>query len=82
MPKEFEAHVEVLRELSATVVDCCFEGYEDALSSKSVAAIKGTDSNLDFAKYLEKLEYNPNSIKNLQDVIRWAQSDPREQYPS
>ncbi|KAJ5730536.1 uncharacterized protein N7483_005044 [Penicillium malachiteum] len=33
--KEFEAYVEVLRELGATVVDdCCFEGYEDALKKQ------------------------------------------------
>lgn len=80
--REFEVHVEVIRELVATVVDCCFEGYEDVLRSKSVAVVKGTDFKLDLASYLEKLEYNPNNIKSLQDVIRWTQTDPREQYPS
>ncbi|KAJ6004740.1 hypothetical protein N7540_012539 [Penicillium herquei] len=81
--KEFEAHVDVLRELGATVVDdCCFEGYEDALRNKSVAAVKGTDFKLDLANYLEKLEYNPNNTKSLQDVIHWTQTDPREEYPS
>ncbi|KAJ5711739.1 hypothetical protein N7488_005895 [Penicillium malachiteum] len=81
--REFEAHIKVLRELGATIVDdCCFEGFEDALSSKSVAAVKGTDFKLDLANYLGKLDYNPNNIKSLQDVIHWTQTDPREQYHS
>lgn len=79
----FEANIELLRGLGATIVDDCrFEGYDEALVNESVWVVRYTDFKLDVASYLEKLTYNPNNIRNLQDVIRWSQADPREEYPT
>lgn len=79
----FEAHIELLRELGATIIDdCCFEGFDEAVTSKSIWPVRYTDFKLDVASYLEKLTYNPNNIRTLQDVIRWTQADPREEYPA
>lgn len=81
--KAFEAHIELLRKLGAIIVDNTnFEGYDEVLTSKYPAVVKGTDFKLDLAKYFEKLEYNPNNIRTLGDVIRWTRTDPREEYTS
>ncbi|KAJ5093382.1 hypothetical protein N7456_009243 [Penicillium angulare] len=79
----FEAQIEILQSLGATIVqDCSFEGFDEALISKSASLVKGTDFKIDLANYLEQLQENPNNVKTLDDVISWTQVDPREQYPS
>lgn len=79
----FEDAIVLIQKLGATVVDSVdFEGFEECLTSKSPAVVKGTDFKIELAQYLSRLVENPNNIRTLEDVIQWTQNDPREQYPS
>lgn len=78
----FEETIKLLESMGATVIDTQFESFDESLSSKSPAIVKGTDFKLDMKAYLSHLIHNPNNIHTLGDIIDWTQSDSREEYPS
>jgi amidase len=41
----------------------------------------GADFITDIAAYMSDLTYNPNNITSVEDLRRYTQSDPREDYP-
>ena len=40
-----------------------------------------TEFGYSIKHYLDQLYYNPNNITNLEDLMKFTQSDPRENYP-
>ncbi|KAF7626581.1 amidase [Aspergillus flavus] len=78
----FEAAISVLTEAGATIVqDANFTAWEEFPESKSVTQVLHADFISNIESYLSKLETNPNNIHTLQDLRKYTQSDPREDYP-
>jgi Asp-tRNA(Asn)/Glu-tRNA(Gln) amidotransferase A subunit family amidase len=79
----FEAAVSVISQAGATIVDDAnFTGYDEYLNTSIPGAVVAADFISDIASYLSKLKTNPNNIHNLEDIRRFTQQSPLEDYPS
>ncbi|RHZ63575.1 putative amidase [Aspergillus thermomutatus] len=79
----FEAAVSVISEAGATIVeDTNFTGYDAYLNTLIPQAVVAADFISDIASYLSKLRTNPNNLQNLEDIRRFTQQEPLEDYPS
>ncbi|EAW17744.1 putative amidase [Aspergillus fischeri NRRL 181] len=79
----FEAAVSVISKAGATIVeDADFTGYDEYLNTSIPQAVVAADFISDIASYLSKLKTNPNNLHNLEDIRRFTQQSPLEDYPS
>jgi amidase len=79
----FNQSLEILRQCGATIVeDTNFEAFNQALQSKCPDVVKSSDFKLTVANYLANLEEDPSRVRNIQDLVRYTQTDPREGYPA
>ncbi|GFG21019.1 putative amidase C869.01 [Aspergillus udagawae] len=79
----FEAAVSVISEAGATIVeDANFTGYDEYLKSSIPQTVVAADFISNIASYLSKLKTNPNNLHNLEDIRRFIQHSPLEDYPS
>ncbi|KAH3062593.1 hypothetical protein KXW16_009231 [Aspergillus fumigatus] len=79
----FEAAVSVISKAGATIVeDADFTGYDEYLNTSITQAVVAADFISDIASYLSKLKTNPNNLHNLEDIRRFTQQSPLEDYPS
>jgi amidase len=79
----FEAAVSVIAQAGATIVDDAnFTGYDAYLNTLVPQAVVAADFISDIASYLSKLKTNPNNLHNLEDIRRFTQQSPLEDYPS
>ncbi|RLL98662.1 hypothetical protein CFD26_107789 [Aspergillus turcosus] len=79
----FEAAVSVISQAGATIVDNAnFTGYDAYLNTMVPEAVIAADFISDIASYLSKLKTNPNNLHNLEDIRRFTQQSPLEDYPS
>ncbi|KAF7183023.1 hypothetical protein CNMCM7691_002767 [Aspergillus felis] len=79
----FEAAVSVISKAGATIVDDAnFTGYDAYLNSSIPEAVVAADFISNIASYLSKLKTNPNNLHNLEDIRRFTQQSPLEDYPS
>lgn len=86
----FEDAVTVLRRAGATIIENAnFSAYEEIqtvlrgpfYNSSVILQVLGADFVSDLAKYFSELTFNPNNIKNLEDMRCFTRSSPLEEYP-
>ncbi|KAE8154491.1 amidase signature domain-containing protein [Aspergillus avenaceus] len=79
---EFEKAVAVITDAGATIVpDANVSTWEEFSTAKSFVATMQADFASSIPRYLSKLKANPHNISNLEDLTRWTQREPQEEYP-
>lgn len=79
----FEKSLDVLRSCGAIIVeDTDFTSFDQILTSKCPDVVKSSDLKARLADYFSSLVENPTQLKDVHDLIRYTQSDPREDFPS
>ncbi|TQS32700.1 hypothetical protein Golomagni_06976 [Golovinomyces magnicellulatus] len=72
--------ITTLASLGATIVkDVKMPGFDEPTDDTTLLEV---DFASDVEKYLSQLSHNPNNIHSLQDLIRFTQKDPREDWPN
>ncbi|KZT58592.1 amidase [Calocera cornea HHB12733] len=79
--KAFNASLDVLTSLGATVIAAPFPDYAAYRASSNSSLILMLDFKADIANYYASLAYNPTGIHTLGDLINFTHTDPREDWP-
>ncbi|KAI1157832.1 amidase [Nemania serpens] len=81
----FELALETLRSAGATIVENAnFSAAEEfrKLNQEVKGIVRSSEFKTDIISYLEKLDTNPNKIRNAEDIIRFTKTYPGEDYPN
>ncbi|EAW12916.1 putative amidase [Aspergillus clavatus NRRL 1] len=79
----FNAGLSVISAAGATIVeDADFTAYDEYLKTMIPASMVAADFVSNIVSYLSMLKTNLNGLQNLEDIRRYIQKDPLEDYPS
>ena len=78
----FDYALRIIEQAGANVKDeANFEVFDVPAFSRNSSIVLDTDFESGLSDYLLKLRTNPYGVHNLQDLIRFTKSDPREKFP-
>ncbi|KAK6363273.1 hypothetical protein TWF730_000715 [Orbilia blumenaviensis] len=83
--EEFDKAVEMIRGNGASIYkDLDFKSYDQYnvfTANHTLYMACGLEFKTNIKKYLNDLEFNPNNIRNTEDLMKYTKADRREEYP-
>ena len=78
----FESALQTIHATGATITDPAdFPSFDFPAFSRNASIVLGTDFVAGIADYLSSLASNPNDVYSLNDIARYTEKDPREEFP-
>lgn len=78
----FEKAISIMREAGAIIIDGTqFTSAAELLNSTVELEVTNADFIVDVSKYLAQLDKNPENVTSLEDLRRFTQQSPFEDYP-